>query len=151
MAKVSVLLASSNRGLRTSLHSVLEAEGWIEVVASADDRDEAVRLTKNLSPEVVVIDDSVTGDHLQACEQMMEVSPGVKVVVLGSSREAQDSRDEIIDSISNGSMEGNTDGGTSMKGSMESVSVHSSPASLLDSIRGWRSKINNIAMEGGVE
>ncbi len=71
MAKVSVLLASNNRGLRTSLHSILESEAWIDVVASADDRSEAVRLTKDLRPEVVVIDDSVTGDHLQACEEMM--------------------------------------------------------------------------------
>jgi len=151
MGKVSVLLASNNRALRASLKSVLGSEDWIEVVASAGDRDEAVRLTRDLSPEVVVIDDSVTGDHLQACEEMMDVSPGVKVVVLGPPSKTDASHRRILRSIGNTPTESDSIDKTSMKGSMESVSVHSSPTNLIQSIRGWRSQFNDLAVEGGVE
>jgi DNA-binding NarL/FixJ family response regulator len=80
--KVSVLLATSQKGLAQSLQTVLEHEDWIQVVGSSASRDETLELAKSLTPQVVVIDYELAGDGLETGRRILKVSPEVRIIVL---------------------------------------------------------------------
>lgn len=55
-AKIRVLLADDHPLLRQGLSKVLSLEGDIEIVAEAEDGEEAIRLVETLLPDVVLMD-----------------------------------------------------------------------------------------------
>lgn len=82
MEKVSVLIASSNKGLCQSLENVLGHEEWISVVGTSVSKAGTLALAKTFEPQVVVIDFSIAGDDLGIGEQIIKVSPDAKIIVL---------------------------------------------------------------------
>ncbi len=82
MEKVSVLIASSNKGLCQSLENVLNHEEWINVVGTSLSKSGTLALAKTFAPQVVVIDFSIAGDDLWIGEQIIKVSPDAKIIVL---------------------------------------------------------------------
>ena len=82
MEKVSVLIASSNKGLCQSLKNVLNHEEWISVVGTSVSKADTLALAKTFEPQVVVIDFSIAGDDLGIGEQIIKVSPDAKIIVL---------------------------------------------------------------------
>jgi DNA-binding NarL/FixJ family response regulator len=76
-----VLIAEGDGLLRDSLRTALELEG-VEVVGEAGDVDEAVRLTKNLEPEIVLMDPAMpTPDGESAIEIMQRSCPDTRILV----------------------------------------------------------------------
>ena len=51
-----ILLVDDHRLLRESLRSILENDAGLEVIGEADGGREAVRLARELAPDVVVMD-----------------------------------------------------------------------------------------------
>ncbi len=82
MEKVSVLIASSNKGLRQSLEKVLAQEDWINIVGTSISTSGTLKLAKMFVPQVVVIDFSIAGEDLRIGEQVLELSPDAKIIVL---------------------------------------------------------------------
>lgn len=80
---IRVLLAEDHTIVRKGLRSLLEAEPDIEVVGEAENGREAVEKTRELSPDVVVMDISmpVLGG-LEATRQIAKKFPQIKVLVL---------------------------------------------------------------------
>jgi len=56
MGKITILLAEDHKVVRQGIRQFLEREPDLEVVGEASDGEEAVRLTQELKPEVVIMD-----------------------------------------------------------------------------------------------
>jgi len=80
---ISVLLADDQQLIRAAFRMVLEEQGDITVVGEASDGDEAVRLTEELRPDVVLMDVRMPGtDGIEATRRIIERRPTSKVLVL---------------------------------------------------------------------
>src|SRR4051794_40811931 len=79
---VRILLADDHTMLREGLRRSLEAEG-LDVVAEAADGEEAVRLSEQLAPDVVLMDVSMPVlDGVEATRLVRERAPSTAVVIL---------------------------------------------------------------------
>ena len=93
---VRVLIVDDHDLFRTGLRNLLEGEG-VDVVGEAAGGGEAVRIVRELAPDVVVMDlnmPQMTG--VEATRQIVSVAPLTRVVVLTISDEDSDVMDAII-------------------------------------------------------
>jgi DNA-binding NarL/FixJ family response regulator len=82
---VRVLLADDQALVRAGFRALLDAQDGIEVVGEAADGEEAVRLTRALRPDVVLMDIRMPGlDGLEATRQIAadELLAAVRIVIL---------------------------------------------------------------------
>jgi len=83
MTPLRLLIADDHTLVRQGIRRILEGQpGW-EVVAETGDGREAVRLTAELRPDVVLLD--IAMPHLNGVEAMQQIErrvPGVRVLVL---------------------------------------------------------------------
>ena len=80
---IRILLADDHAAMREGLRALLENEDDFEVVATAGDGRESVRLTEETRPDVVIMDITMprmTG--IEATRWIKEHSPRVKVLAL---------------------------------------------------------------------
>jgi DNA-binding NarL/FixJ family response regulator len=80
---IRILLADDHRILREGLRSLLEREVDLEVVAEAGNGREAVRLARELSPDVAVVDISMPDlNGIEATRRMLSEGSGTRVIAL---------------------------------------------------------------------
>jgi DNA-binding NarL/FixJ family response regulator len=80
---IRIILADDHRIIREGLRSLLEREPQMEVAAEADNGRAAVRLARELAPEVVVMDIAMPDlNGVEATRQIVAESPQVKVIAL---------------------------------------------------------------------
>ena len=96
-----VVLVDDHQILRVSLGRLLDAEPDIEVVGTAGDGGEAVRVVEDQRPDVVLMDLSMPGmDGVEATRRIAGTSQPPKVVVLTSFSD----RDRIRDALDAGAI-----------------------------------------------
>ena len=79
---IQILVTDDHRLLREGLRSLLESQGF-RVTGEAADGRSAVKLTKTLQPDAVIIDISMPGlNGIDATKQIHQDCPDVKVIVL---------------------------------------------------------------------
>jgi DNA-binding NarL/FixJ family response regulator len=81
--KTRILLADDHAIVRRGLRLILDAEPDLEVVAEAADGAQAIRLARETTPDLAVVDVSmplITG--LQATSEIARAAPGVRVLIL---------------------------------------------------------------------
>jgi DNA-binding NarL/FixJ family response regulator len=91
-----VLVVDDHDLFRSGLRSLLEEEG-IDVVGEAGTGFEAVRLARELAPDVVVMDLNMPGmTGVEATQQITTQSPLARVVVLTISDQDADVMDAVV-------------------------------------------------------
>ena len=78
-----ILLADDQELLRMGFRMVLEAQAGMEVVGEAGDGAEAVALTRQLEPDVVLMDVRMPGmDGVQATRELVDGGSSAHVIIL---------------------------------------------------------------------
>ena len=81
--KISVLLVDDHALVRRGFRRILEDEADIDVVGEASDGAEAVKLAKQLRPEVIVMDCALPGmSGLQATREILTAYPKMIILML---------------------------------------------------------------------
>jgi DNA-binding NarL/FixJ family response regulator len=111
------VIADDDARIRRSVRAGLES-GGCRVVGEAATADEAIRLTLEHRPEVVLLDIHMPGNGIRAAQEISRSAPDTAIVMLTQSRED----DDLFDSLRAGAQ------GYLLKGT--------DPSTLVDVLRG---------------
>lgn len=91
MTRIRVLLVDDNAGFRQRLARLLQMEQDMEIVGEAADGHEAIARTRELQPDVVLMDFRMAGmDGVTAGRLLVREHPSVRVLILTAYRGALD-------------------------------------------------------------
>jgi DNA-binding NarL/FixJ family response regulator len=83
MTKISIMLVDDHPLFRQGLRRVLEAEEDLEVIMEVSDGEEALRLAKQLTPDVVLMDINLPRmNGLQVTRELKQAAPEVTIIML---------------------------------------------------------------------
>jgi len=85
MGAISVLLAEDHTVVRQGLRALLEAQPDLQIVGEAADGQQAVRLAKELHPDLVLMDVAMPVlNGIDATRAILQEFPSMKVLILSS-------------------------------------------------------------------
>ena len=86
--KIKVLLVDDHSLVRRGFRRMLEDEADIVVIGEASSGDEAVRLARELAPQVIVMDCALPGTSgLAATRKILETAPPKAILMLSMHSE----------------------------------------------------------------
>ncbi len=85
MKKITILLAENHVVVRESIRQFLEREANFEVVGEAGDGEEAIRMTHELKPDVIIMDISMPKiNGIEATKQIKAHQPSAVILILSA-------------------------------------------------------------------
>lgn len=83
MEKIKLLLVEDHTVLREGIRDLIQREADLEVVAEAEDGEQAIQMVEQLRPDVVLMDIALPGlNGIEATRQIKRSHPSVIVLVL---------------------------------------------------------------------
>ena len=83
MSEIRILIAEDHKTVRAGLKMIIDAEADMKVVGEADNGREAIRLARELQPDVVLMDISMPQiNGLEAALQLRTAAPDIKILTL---------------------------------------------------------------------
>ena len=96
-SRIRVVLADHHQIVRVGLQEMLEGSGEFEVVGHAGDGEDAVRVSLELKPNVVVMDVLLPEkDGIETCREIKHALPDTQVLILTASTAENDALDAVI-------------------------------------------------------
>jgi two-component system response regulator NreC len=88
--RIKIVLADEQKISREGLRALFLTEPDMEIAGEAEDGDKAVRLTRDLSPDVVLMGLGIPGlSTIEAMRQMLAAKPTVRVIGLANEIDSQ--------------------------------------------------------------
>lgn len=85
MKRIAILLAEDHLVVREGLRVLLESEADLQVIGEAGTGRDAVRMARDLRPDVVVMDIAMPGlNGLEATRLILKEAPGSRVLILSA-------------------------------------------------------------------
>jgi DNA-binding NarL/FixJ family response regulator len=120
MPALRLLLADDHEIVRQGLRSMLEAQRDCQVIGEAADGRQAVTMTKELNPDVVILDIGMPSlNGLEATRQILKLRPQTKVLIL-TMHESDSVIREVLDAGARGYIL-KTDAGRDLVSAVESL------------------------------
>ena len=94
-ARISILIADDHPMFRDGLRKLLEAEPGFEVVGEASDGEEAIRVARQLKPDVVLLDLAMRRYTGQEALKGLAALPSVHTIVLTAAIE----KEQLVDAL----------------------------------------------------
>lgn len=85
--KLHLVVVDDHALFREGLMTILDAQTDIEVVGEGGTAQDAVRLARDLLPEIILLDIDMPGGGLEAAQTIADECPVTKIVVLTASEE----------------------------------------------------------------
>lgn len=83
MDKLRIILAEDHQTVREGIKMLVNSQSDMEVIAEADNGEIAVKITKKLLPDILVMDISMPElNGLKAARRVKNACPGVKILTL---------------------------------------------------------------------
>ncbi|HSK74794.1 MAG TPA: response regulator transcription factor [Pyrinomonadaceae bacterium] len=83
MEKLRIILAEDHQTVREGIKLLINSQPDMEVIAEADNGEIAVKITRQLLPDILVMDISMPElNGLKAAKKLKQVCPGVKIITL---------------------------------------------------------------------
>lgn len=80
---IKVLIADDHTLVREGIKALLKEKREIEVIDSASTGSEIISKTKELNPDVILLDISMPEvENLSFCKKIKEISPNTKIIIL---------------------------------------------------------------------
>lgn len=90
---IRILIADDHPVVREGLTAILELEEDLKVVGQARDGEEACRLYRQLSPDILILDLRMPKkDGIEVVTELMSLRPRPRIIVLTHSAKAEDLR-----------------------------------------------------------
>jgi two-component system NarL family response regulator len=90
---IRILIADDHPVVREGLTAILELEKDLEVVGQAHDGDDACRLYRQLSPDILILDLRMPKkDGIEVVTELMSERPRPRIIILTHSAKAEDLR-----------------------------------------------------------
>ena len=120
MPALQLLLADDHEIVRQGLRSVLESQRDCKIVGEAADGRQAVSMTKELNPDVVILDIGMPSlNGLEATRQILKMRPQTKVLIL-TMHESDSVIREVLDAGARGYLL-KTDAGRDLVSAVDSL------------------------------
>src|ERR1700729_344252 len=120
MAGLKLLLADDHEIVRQGLRSLLAPVRECEIIGEASDGRQAVAMTKELNPDVVILDIGMPAlNGLEATRQILKMRPQTKVLIL-TMHESDSVIREVLDAGARGYIL-KTDAGRDLVTAVESL------------------------------
>jgi len=89
MDKIRLVIIDDHPIFREGVASILGSEPDVEIVGQGVTAEEAIRLTRDLLPDVILLDVNMPGGGLQAAETISTSFPVVKIIILTGSADEE--------------------------------------------------------------
>ena len=100
-AQTRVLLVDDHEIMRDGLREVLQRSGAFDVVGEAGDGEAAVRVARNVKPDVVIMDVMMpVKSGIDACREITETLPDTRVLILTAASE----EDAVVEALTAGAV-----------------------------------------------